>query len=56
MPKLLILIDEQNEYLDIVLKENLPDLEIVTDPAECDIVACSSRPRLRAAPASPDDS
>ena len=38
MPNLLILTDEPNEYPKLIQKQNLPDLDIVTDPAECDIV------------------
>ncbi|HSM71274.1 MAG TPA: D-2-hydroxyacid dehydrogenase [Anaerolineales bacterium] len=38
MPKLLILTDESKEYLDLIQKADLPNLEIVTDPKECDIV------------------
>jgi len=38
MPKLLILTDDSNEYLELIQKTDLPDLEIVTDPSACDIV------------------
>ena len=38
MPKLLILTNESNEYLDLIQKAELPNLDIVTDPSECDIV------------------
>jgi len=38
MHKLLILTDDSNEYLELIQKADLPDLEIVTDPSTCDIV------------------
>jgi len=38
MSKLLILSYNTDEYIELLKKTNLPDLEIVTDPAECDIV------------------
>jgi phosphoglycerate dehydrogenase-like enzyme len=56
MPKLLILSDNTNEYTKLIQQADLPDLEIVSDPAECDIVLGEPRkirdalpllPRLR---------
>ncbi len=44
MPKLIILTHDPNQYLDLLQQAGLPDLEIVTDPAECDIVL--GEPRL----------
>ncbi|MDX1379262.1 MAG: NAD(P)-dependent oxidoreductase, partial [Anaerolineales bacterium] len=38
MPKLLILSRNQDEYVKLLDSANLPDLEIVTDPKECEIV------------------
>lgn len=38
MPKLLVISREADKYAQCVRQSNLPDLEIVTDPAECDIV------------------
>jgi phosphoglycerate dehydrogenase-like enzyme len=38
MPKLLILSYNTDEYIKLINQTNLPNLEIVTDPAECDIV------------------
>src|SRR5215211_8310303 len=38
MPKLLILAQNADEYLDLLKKENLPRLEIITQAADCDIV------------------
>ncbi len=38
MPKLIILTHDPNKYLDLLQQTDLPDLEIATDPAECDIV------------------
>lgn len=44
MSKLFILSRETNEYRELIQKANLPDLEIFTDPANCDIVL--GEPRL----------
>ncbi|HLA05989.1 MAG TPA: D-2-hydroxyacid dehydrogenase [Anaerolineales bacterium] len=44
MPKLLILSSEIDEYTKLIQPATLPDLEIVTDPAECEIVF--GEPRL----------
>jgi phosphoglycerate dehydrogenase-like enzyme len=38
MPKLLILSFDKDEYKRLIESAQLPDLEIVTEPAECDIV------------------
>ena len=38
MSKLLILTHDPNEYIELLAKENLSDLQITTDPTECDIV------------------
>jgi phosphoglycerate dehydrogenase-like enzyme len=38
MPKLIILTHDPDKYLDLLQQADLPDLEVVTDPAECDIV------------------
>jgi len=38
MPTLLILSYNTDEYIKLIAQADLPDLEIVTDPAECDIV------------------
>jgi len=38
MPKLLILSSEIEEYRNLIQHANLPNLEIVTEPADCDIV------------------
>ena len=38
MPKLLILSHEPDEYLKLIQQANLPNLEIVTEPAECEII------------------
>ncbi|MEP0805013.1 MAG: D-2-hydroxyacid dehydrogenase [Chloroflexota bacterium] len=38
MPKLLVISREADKYIQCFQQANLPDLEIVTDPAECDIV------------------
>ena len=38
MPKLLILTYNPKEYVDLIQQADLPDLEIVSDPAQCDIV------------------
>jgi len=38
MSKLLILSYNTDEYIELLEKADLPDLEIVSDPAECDIV------------------
>ena len=38
MPKLLILSHNAGEYTELIQQANLPDLEIVSDPADCDIV------------------
>ena len=38
MPKLLILSRETDEYLKLIQQANLPNLEIVTEPAECEII------------------
>ena len=38
MPKLLILSYNTDEYVKLLQQVDLPNLEIVTDPAECDIV------------------
>lgn len=37
MPKLLILSNDTDEYTSLIQQADLPDLEIVSDPAECDI-------------------
>jgi phosphoglycerate dehydrogenase-like enzyme len=44
MPKLLILSSETDEYYRLIQPAALPNLEIVTDPAECEIVF--GEPRL----------
>jgi phosphoglycerate dehydrogenase-like enzyme len=46
MPKLLILSHNAGEYTELVQQANLPDLEIVSDPADCDIVLGEPR-RIR---------
>lgn len=47
MPKLLILTDESNEYLDLIQKADLPNLEVFTEfNPECDI-ACGYTGRIR---------
>ena len=38
MPKLLILSDNTDEYTKLIQQADLPDLEMISDPAECDIV------------------
>jgi phosphoglycerate dehydrogenase-like enzyme len=38
MPKLLILSNDANEYTKLIQQADLPDLEIVNDPAKCDIL------------------
>ena len=38
MPKLLIFSYNKDEYINRLQQADLPDLEIITDPAECDIV------------------
>lgn len=38
MPKLLVISREADEYIQRIEQANLPDLEITTNPAECDIV------------------
>lgn len=38
MPRLLILSNDANEYTKLIQQTDLPDLEIVDDPAECDIL------------------
>jgi len=38
MPKLLILSYSEEEYVNLLQDANLPNLEIVTDPSQCDIV------------------
>jgi phosphoglycerate dehydrogenase-like enzyme len=38
MPKLLILSHNADEYIKLLQNEELPNLEIVTDPSQCDIV------------------
>lgn len=38
MPKLLILTYNTEEYINLIQQANLPDLEIVTNPAQCDVV------------------
>lgn len=38
MPRLLILTEDANEYLKLIRTADLPNLDIVTDHAECDIV------------------
>ena len=50
MPKLLILTDDSNDYLDLIQKADLPNLDIVTDPAECDIVLGEPRKVQEALP------
>ena len=50
MAKLLLLTDESNDYLDLVQKAGLPNLDIVTDPAECDIVLGEPRKVQEALP------
>jgi len=50
MPKLLILTDETNNYHDIIQKADLPNLEIVTNPAQCDIVLGEPRKIQEALP------
>lgn len=56
MPKLIILSNDTDEYTRLIQQANLPDLEIVSDPSECDIVLGEPRkirdalpllPRLR---------
>ncbi len=44
MPKLLILSHETDEYCKLIEQANLPNLEIVTDQAECEIIL--GEPRL----------
>jgi phosphoglycerate dehydrogenase-like enzyme len=44
MPKLIILSGENDEYARLIEQADLPNLEIVTDPTECDIVL--GEPRL----------
>lgn len=46
MPKLLILANDADEYTSIIQQADLPDLAIVSDPAECDIVLGEPR-RIR---------
>jgi len=50
MPKLLILTGESNDYLDLIQKADLPNLDIVTDPSECDIVLGEPRKVQEALP------
>jgi phosphoglycerate dehydrogenase-like enzyme len=50
MPKLLILTDELNEYLDLIQKADLPNLEVVTKQDECDIVLGEPRKIQNALP------
>ena len=50
MPKLLILTDDSNDYLDLIQKADLPNLDIVTDPSECDIVLGEPRKVQEALP------
>jgi len=38
MPRLLILTDNSDEYFKLIQDVDLPNLEIVTDPDECDII------------------
>lgn len=38
MPKILILSYSEDEYVKLLLEADLPNLEIVTDPSQCDIV------------------
>jgi len=44
MPKLLIISSEKDEYRQRIEQANLPNLEFVTEPAECDIIL--GEPRL----------
>jgi len=44
MPKLLILSHETDEYLKLIQQANLPNLELVNEPADCDMVL--GEPRL----------
>lgn len=46
MPKLLILSDNTDEYAKLIQQADLPDLEIISDPADCDIVLGEPR-RIR---------
>lgn len=46
MPKLLILSNDANEYTSLIQQADLPGLEIVSDPAECDMVLGEPR-RIR---------
>jgi phosphoglycerate dehydrogenase-like enzyme len=46
MSKLLILTYNTKEYIDLIQGANLPDLEIITDPSQCDIVLGEPR-RIR---------
>lgn len=46
MPKLLIVSHDADEYVQWIREANLPHLEVVTDPAECDIVLGEPR-RIR---------
>jgi phosphoglycerate dehydrogenase-like enzyme len=46
MPKLLILTDDRDDYIRRINQADLPNLEIVGDPAECDIVLGEPR-RIR---------
>ena len=38
MPKLLILSRETDEYLKLIQQANLPNLEVVTELAKCEII------------------
>jgi len=46
MPKLIILSNDADEYTRLIQQADLPDLEIVSDPAECDIALGEPR-RIR---------
>lgn len=50
MPKLHILSSDANQYAKLIAQADLPDLEIVSDPAECDIVLGEPRKIREALP------